>query len=171
MKRGPIIFILLLVSMLVFILGVQYGKKVNIADEALSIFLSITPSLTPSVSLQPDATYDVYRNETCGISFLYPSSLQLRDASSEASLFSSNQSKILTIKCLDQLAPSQKPHENIATSSVELQKFSIVGEELEQKEGTYIKFSQKHPYNGRIITAVIRKSLLPLIEKTFEFIP
>ncbi|KKQ37084.1 MAG: hypothetical protein US54_C0045G0005 [Candidatus Roizmanbacteria bacterium GW2011_GWA2_37_7] len=169
MKRGPIIFILFLLSLLVFILGVQYGKTVNIADEALRILLSITPSPSPAASQQGAHTYKTYSNKLCGISFLYPDSFLLQESSSEASLFTPGKQKNLTASCSDNELPTQSQPNNVATRQVKLQQFSVVGHELKEKNSVFVQFSRKHPYNNQIITITVTEGLLPLIEKTFEF--
>ena len=170
MKRGPILFILILLTTLIFILGVQYGKTVNVADEAFSLLMSITPSAEPPIPTQKDSTYILYTNDICNISFLYPDTLTLKDASTEASLISSSDKNQFTLDCGDELKPSLPPSEKTATRSVQLQQFTMIGENLKDSEGTTIHFSRKHPYNKRTISVTVNENLLPLIEKTFEFV-
>ena len=170
MKRGPILFILILLATLIFILGVQYGKTVNVADEALSLLMSITPSGEPPIPTQKDAAYILYTNTICNISFLYPDTLTLKDASTEAYLVSSDNKNHLTLQCEDDLESFLTPSEKTATQSIQLQQFTIVGENRQDSKGSTIHFSRKHPYSKDIISVTMNENLLPLIEKTFEFV-
>lgn len=170
MKRGPIILILVLVFVLIFILGVQYGKKVNVADEALSLVMSITQTPAPTQSPQTNTTYLIYTDSICSVSFLYPNTLKLKNASTEAALVNSDQINELIITCIEDPTPTQERQENIATRSVELRQFSLVGENVEEVNEVFVRFSKKHPYNNRTVIVTVNENLLPLVEKTFEFV-
>ncbi|PIZ65288.1 hypothetical protein CO051_02560 [Candidatus Roizmanbacteria bacterium CG_4_9_14_0_2_um_filter_39_13] len=169
MKKGPIIFILILLLTLVFILGVQYGKKVNVADEALSLLMSITPNPPAQDPIEKHYAFEMYTNDTCGVSFVYPNSLHLKIASSGASLLSANDTSEITVSCSKELDQSTKMKEKSATQSIELREFSVQGEKIQNDKGEYIQFSHKHPNRNLYITVTASKSILPLIEKTFEF--
>lgn len=107
-KKGPYILITLLVIILIFILGVQYGKRVKIADTAISFLLSITPSPSPQPSQIPVIKYDSYSHKGCRISLLHPSYLQVEKQSSvEAKLSSKDKKQFISIDCSKKLSDTK----------------------------------------------------------------
>lgn len=70
MKKGPIIIIAFLIALVVFIGGMQYGKRVETADKAIAIILSITPP-PYTITIIPHK-YITVKNEDCGLSYLLP---------------------------------------------------------------------------------------------------
>jgi|GEM_PF-6656860 len=170
MKRGPILLILILFTILIFILGVQYGKSVHIADEVFSLLLSSTPTPAHPAQTQEDISYKTYTDDVCNISFLYPSTLALKNASSAASLVSTDNMDQIVVQCDKRDDQLLEPRNNVATRSVQLQQFSVIGKEIQTSDGIQIQFSRKHPYNNRLITITVNENLLPLLEKTLEFV-
>lgn len=99
-KKGPYILIILLVIILIFILGVQYGKRVKIADTAIAILLSVTPSASPKPSKSPITKYSSYSHNGCKVGFLYPSYLKLENESTQEAKFSStDKSQFIKVLC------------------------------------------------------------------------
>ncbi|HRN69652.1 MAG TPA: hypothetical protein PLS49_00575 [Candidatus Woesebacteria bacterium] len=157
-KKGPILLISLLVIILVFIVGMNYGKKVEEADKTIRYVLSLTPSPNPSM-LEPQITYIEYTNETCGFSFLYPSNFILeKEASSEAIL--SSKDKSIQIHCGQEIAINNKK----ATSEALLDN----KDGLLLTDDTELEYRVRNTDNKLIIISVT-KILGPLIEKTFSF--
>ena len=70
MKKGPIIIVALLIAFLLFIGGMQYGKRVETANKAIAIILSITPP-PYTITIIPHK-YITVTNENCGLSYLLP---------------------------------------------------------------------------------------------------
>jgi hypothetical protein len=104
-KKGPYILIALLVIILIFILGVQYGKRVKIADTAISFLLSITPSPSPKPSRIPVVKYNSYSHKGCSISFLHPSYLQVeKESTQEAQLSSKDKNQFIKLNCSKKLS-------------------------------------------------------------------
>jgi len=65
MKKGPIIIVALLIAFLLFIGGMQYGKRVETANKAIAIILSITPP-PYTITIIPHK-YITVTNENCGL--------------------------------------------------------------------------------------------------------
>ena len=70
MKKGPIIIIALLTALVLFIGGMQYGKRVETADKAIAMILSITPP-PYTITIIPHE-YITVKNEDCDLSYLLP---------------------------------------------------------------------------------------------------
>ena len=70
MKKGPIIIIALLIALVLFIGGMQYGKRVETADKAIEMILKITPP-PYTITIIPHEYISV-TNEDCGLSYLLP---------------------------------------------------------------------------------------------------
>lgn len=99
-KKGPYILIVLLVIILIFILGVQYGKRVKVADTAISFLLSITPIPSSKPLKMPITTFTSYTHKGCKTGFLYPSYLKLeKESTQEAKFVSTDKRQFIKIIC------------------------------------------------------------------------
>lgn len=77
MKKGPIIIIALLISLLLFIGGMQYGKRVETADKAIALLLSITPD--PEIITVVPQSYSRISHKECGITYMLPDYAQKQE--------------------------------------------------------------------------------------------
>lgn len=167
-KRGPIIFLITLTIILVFILGIRYGQRVEKTNKAINYFLSLPPTKPPEPTQKP-LEFKEFVNKTCGIKFLYPNNFKLKDSSFSGSLseqsvdqfvFDCNiKSKLLAGLNDPQLASAEvnfkevKKQVKIATILPNWYNFQI-----------YNTLNAKNIYIG------INKSLYPLFEKSLEFV-
>lgn len=167
-KKGPYILILLLVIILIFILGVQYGKRVNVADTAIAILLSITPSPSPKPQQIPITKYDSYSHAECKISFLYPSYLKLdHESSQEAKFISSDKKQFIKIQCPTKL---ENRIENTDSTSITINGIRGTSTKDEMKvnnENISIKIIR---INRTVLPVefILNKELEPLITTSIE---
>lgn len=163
MKKGPLILLGILIVTLFFILGMQFGKRVKTADEALQLLLTIapTPSVFPTISSITNPVEQL-TSSTCGISFLYPAGLEPRATSSDSgALINTKNDKIISFSCgLSTMHPSEE------TTSVKL---SNVGG-IEYTQGDIVVVEIKHPSRGLTLKLQFPTHYRSLIERTFEFI-
>jgi len=141
-KIGPIIFVAGLLVILIFIIGVRYGEKVEKINKKVDFYLSIAP--TKPAPTSPSLEFKTYQHEGCGISFLYPSFFKVeKESSNEATI--KNSKKFVSFNC----------HQKAATEPT--------------VDPQYSSFEKINPKNGKKIVFTVEKSLLPLLEKTLEF--
>lgn len=86
MKIKPYLFLFFLVVVLIFILGVRYGQKIEKNNKMVNYILSITP--TPKPPMPTPVKYKDYKSKKWGIKFTYPAGLEIKeDATAPAILF------------------------------------------------------------------------------------
>lgn len=92
-KKAPWILLLFLLLILIFILGVRYGQKVEQTNEAVSYYLTVTPQAAVSPTSVP-LKFATYKNKFCGIEFTYPNSLSVKETTSSAAFMRNNEKQI-----------------------------------------------------------------------------
>ena len=86
MKLKSYIFIIVLIIILAFILGVRYGQKVEKNNKVVDYILKITPTI-PVPSPTP-IKYINYKSKKWGLRFTFPAGLEVKeDATAPAILF------------------------------------------------------------------------------------
>lgn len=144
MKKKPYIFLFVLFVILFFIIGVRYGQKVEQANKTISSYLSLPP--TKPIEPTRSSEFETYSHKACGISFLHPAWLTKSAETTTSAQFSEKGKVILSLTCDKKSVPppSTKPD---------------------------MTFFQKIDNTGKkTISFTLEKSILPLIEKTIEFI-
>jgi len=166
MKNRSYVMLFFLTVVLFFILGVRYGQRVEQTNKAINYFLSITPTKipTPSVPLE----FKKYILKNCGISFLYPSLLELKSESTGAALLVQKDTSLeigcdKSNKLLDIL---QDP--NVATAEITFKNKSIRTKTTNQ--GNVYIFSFINPVQGKTIYTALSKTIYPLFESTLQFV-
>lgn len=169
-KMGPYFLLGSLFVLLVFILGVKYGKKVEITNKKINFLLSITPSKAP-IPTQP-ISFKTFKNDGCGVQFLYPESFKvLKNSSVEASL-EENDSEILRINCektgelQTKLSSSTQPKEDIKFKN--LTPKAVVDPKDSQKR---LFFQIRNGLSGKQIYIMISRNFFPLFESTLQYLP
>jgi len=140
-KSGPVIFLLILTIILIFILGVRYGQRIEKANKIINYALNLSPTPT----LQPTQIplgFNEYLHKTCGVKFLYPSSLLLEKETTNSAIFSEKNQQLIKLSC------DLKPI--LATNEADL-------------------LQRVNTRNGKTIRIIVGESLRPLIEKSLEF--
>ena len=145
-KNGPAILMGLLVAILIFIVGIRYGQKVertNKTIDKLSIFL--TPTVTPLPPTPLNIKYETYSHIGCGVSFLLPDYLIKSDESSTSAKFNQDNKEVLGLNCdkTVSLTPPASP------------------------EGKLV-FVRRNPRSGKNILFTLISPLLPLLENSLK---
>jgi hypothetical protein len=83
MKSKPYLVLFLLLLILVFILGIRYGQKVEKTNKVINYVLSITP--TAPISPTP-LKYATSESKIWKIKFTYPSFLKVKEDASKSSV-------------------------------------------------------------------------------------
>ncbi len=140
-KKGPTVLLIVLIIILVFILGVRYGQRVEKTNKSVAALLSIPP--TKPQPTQPPVTFKTYSGKACGAQFLYPSTLDLAKESSTSVQLVENELVMLDVNCV--ASPSAVSKDK---------KFAI-------------KFN---PQTGKSVYFSLSEDLLPLFETSVKFI-
>ena len=165
MKIKSYIFLSVLIVVLVFILGVRYGQKVEQTNKVISYLISITPAPTavPTVPLE----FEKYSNKTCGIEFTYPSTVEVKSESTGSALLVGTGGYI-AIDCNrinDMLTVIND--KQTATASVTFKNRPLAVKTAAQGED-YV-FSFYNPQKGKNVYATVDKRLYPLFESSLQF--
>ena len=163
MKKGPLFLLISLLLICIFILGIQYGKRIEIANKAFTFTPTISPS--PKATKESSFTFSPYTHTGCGLSFTRPTSFKATKESSLSATLEYNK-QIISFECpqkqVNQLAKTDK---TTATSSVILNDKKIKA----VQEGENIRFIEDHPYRKTPVIFSIDHNLLPLIESSLKF--
>lgn len=165
-KLIPFAFIALLIIVVIFIVGLQYGRKVAETDKAIHYLLSITPTraITPSPVIS--ITYNTLTgaaSENCGVSFLYPSTMKVVQNSTQSSTLRNSTGETIAFSCNKTASLfNQFDTKKTATASVTFQDDELSA----SKSGSLILFTAKNTKNRQTVQFVVSDSLLPLLEKT-----
>lgn len=158
-KIIPYIFLAFLFAVLLFIIGVRYGQRVEQVNKTISYLVSLPPSPTVAPTTIPLAFSD-YSHQGCKVSFLVPNDLEKTSESSASALFSTHLKKLgIALSC--EKGSYIKNEKEIA---VNLNK-NVRAYEIETKDTT--SYRLYHPITGKVITITVAKSYLPLIQKSF----
>jgi hypothetical protein len=165
-KKGPFVLLGVLFVLLVFIVGVKYGKQVEKADKTISFVLSITPTRPPEPT--KPIGYSTFLNKGCGVQFLYPDTLKVeKNASAEASLVE-GKAEAVQISCAKEnpiQAMLLSPDTKLATQEAKLKTQTI---KTRTQTGT-VYFQIKNPQNGKQVYVAIDSHFYPLFESTLQF--
>lgn len=168
MKKGPFLLLSILVITLIFILGFQYGKRVDTAEEAMKIVLSIMP--TPTVHTASEKTpisFSVFESKTCALSFVYPAALiPVRESSMSAKFEDENGDTAIFFSCDPSLKLEDITNET-ATSTLRLNNTNITA--YKDRQNKTLTLDYPHPNKKGTIRVTFLERYRPLIEKTLEF--
>jgi len=161
-KRSlPYFFLAFLFAILLFILGIRYGQRVELANKTIRYLVSIPPTPTIQPTTMP-LSFSEYEHAGCAISFLVPNILEKTKESSTSALFS-DQKKLLTVA----LSCEKGPFLMLKTErSVSINK-NIRAFETQTKDTVSYRLS--HPITRKVVTLTILKQYLPLIQKSISF--
>lgn len=165
MKIGSTLLVLILSGVLIFILGVNHGKTVKVADEVMQIISTITPVKSQESFESENWTYKEYINTDCGFSFIYVGLMKIQESTSEATLSYADDPTVKLI-CSDKQNNSIKQDANKAIE-IRLQQLNTKG--FPMKDSNNIYFTVKNPFMKKYVTFTVNKQFLPLIEKTLRF--
>lgn len=162
MKLKSWLFLFVLIIIIVFILGVRYGQKVEQTNKVINYLVSLPPTKPPPTAFP--INFKTYQNKVCGIRFLIPSTINIEDQSSDSAKFNENGEKIFQFNC--QKGVKLEEEEKTATPSVTFRNKKVFG----KKDNNKAVFIINNPANGKKIYINTRLSFFPLLEKSLEFI-
>lgn len=163
-KKGPIILLSLLLLILIFVVGVRYGQKVEQTNKVIKAIISIPPSPTPTKP--KPVVYKTYQSKPCNLEFLYPDSLVLKESSTEA-VFAENKTVAIEIGC-EKTPKFFEVYNDTKVASAEVTfKNQKVLAKIPSKD-MYL-FRVNSTIDGRNIFVLVNKTLYPLFEKTLIY--
>ncbi len=169
-RKAPYIFLLVLFIIVVFLVGINYGKQVEKANKAIQFVLSITPSVAATPLPIKPITFNTYKQLTCGVQFLYPDTLEVEKESTNEAVFSSKEDasslQVICEKSNELISIINDP--KIATAEV---KFKTVTLKAREETEDSLTFQIRNPRNGKQIYVRIHKNLYPLFENTLQYLP
>lgn len=168
-KKGPYILLLILAIFLVFVLGVRYGQRVERTNKIINYLISLPPSPSAAPTQSP-LEFKTFASKLCGIKFLYPSNLNVKDSSSSGAFLTNNTSEEIDFTCIydPKGIPSILDDSSIASASLTLKNQKILAKAISSDRYSF-KFTNN--LNLKTIYVTISKSLYPLFEKSLEFTP
>lgn len=160
-KTTPYFFLGFLLLVLLFIVGVRYGQRVERTNKLTSYLVSIVPSATLAPSTAPLA-FKTYKHALCGVQFLLPISFTTVKEGSEGAMLQDAGTIKVSFECQKQPAVTQPT----SSQTISFQKKLIPVKE----SGSFYIFTLRNPNNNLPIELSVEKSLFPLLEKSFEFV-
>ena len=167
-KKGSFILILLLLIVLVFIVGVRYGQRVEMANKAVSLNLSLTPN-GPTTTKAP-LRFTTYINKACGFELLHPSTVNVIKQSTDEAKLSTEGNLAVAVSCGK--APSFASFfedKSVATQEVKFKNQIYQAKSRKTNEQKYISFTIRNPFSGTPVHLVVEEKLFPLIESSLIF--
>lgn len=159
-----IIFLLVLVALVLFLVGINIGRKVEDTNQKIIITPTKIPA-KPTIIPSP-LSYETFIQSDCGTTFLYPKNLKESNISSgSASLLSSLETIKVSCSAKDvtDFNTQKDSYKEQGTITVNNQKITLYS----QKQNTF--FLYKNPYNSKSIVFEVSTNLQSLLLKTVEF--
>ncbi len=169
-KVGPFILFGVLIIILIFAVGVKYGKKVAKTDTVINFLLSITPTKSPDVTKPLE--FKTYKNAGCGVQFLYPAAYKIQTDASEEAVLSENSFEVLHVYCSKaNKIKTMISDPKLATEEVKLknQTLKMRVEKIDNSQS--LIFQTKNPLTTTSIYVSVDKKFYPLFESTLQFNP
>jgi len=160
-KNLPYFFLLFLFIVLVFIVGVRYGQKVEQTNKTISYLLKISPTAMPQPTLPPLA-FITYSHSGCAVSFLVPNLIEKTKESSTSALFSTQSQKLALAVMCEKKPLIQAQNEKMGTLN------GVRTFVVETKDTTSYRFY--NPKNALIVTLTASKDYDSLVQKSFSFL-
>lgn len=161
-KTLPYLFLAFLFAILLFILGVRYGQRVEQVNKTIDYIVKMPPSPTAQPTTQPVA-FTEYSHIGCSLSFLIPNTLEKIKESSNSAVFSGQDKKLDIAFSCEKTPFIQSKSERIINLNRTIRSF-----ETETKDAHSYRFY--HSITGKVVTLTVRKQYLPLIQKSLELI-
>lgn len=166
-RSSPLIILLVLLSVALFLIGVKLGKTIERVDKTY-ISPTIISSLEKISTAPVKLNLSTFISADCGVTFLYPASLERKDISSEeAHLQGDGQSINLTCEktTISQFKTNTKDKKPDQTLQLNNQKISIFDKDDGTKEWTVY-----NTQNAKTLLFESSGNLTSLILKTVEFV-
>jgi len=160
-KALPYLFLLFLIAIILFIIGVRYGQRVEQINKTVTYLISLPPSPTSSPTFAP-LSFSLFHHTGCGVSFLIPTLVEKTTESSSSALFSSAEKKLALAVSCEKTPLIQTKDEKAATINT-LRSF-----ETTTPDATSYRFY--NPNNGMVVTTTASKEYLPLLQSSLSIV-
>ncbi len=163
MNPKSIILLLVIVAVVLFMLGVNLGKQIELVDKT-------HPFVTPTIIIRPTTTpipltFKTFTSKSCGVSFLYPEVLQDNSSSTSAEL--SNNTDVVKVTCdkkaisdFEKMKVNYDKGSDLIVNTVKTSIFDVNKHQI---------FEIANPINGRTILFETSPNLSDLVAKSIEF--
>ncbi len=160
-KSIPYLFLAFLTALLLFILGVRYGQRVEKVNKTISYLISLPPSPTVAPTLPP-LGFSTYTHADCGIAFLLPNLIDKTNESTTSALFSTKEKKLaLALSCEKKPLVQSKEEKIVTVNTLRV---------YETTTPDTTSYRIYNPKNALIITITASKEYLPLLQKSIILI-
>lgn len=169
-KLGPFIFVLGLIGIIIFITGVQYGKHVQTADEAIRIASEFIEAQRAQEKNTPETnslSFVEVSLSGCGVEMILPSSFVLQEESSQSATIADDlEDVVAVISCQTsgaQATPVPSGAQKTITNGVSYTTWTMPDKENWQ-QGTL-----KHPKRAGTIDIKAHERVLPYLQRVMQF--
>lgn len=159
-KTLPYVFLAFLFAVLLFILGVRYGQRIEQVNKTIDYIVKMPPSPTVYPTVKPVA-FSEYSHKGCSLSFLVPNTLEKIKESSNSAVFAGMDKKLEIAFSCEKIPFIQSKSERIINLNKTIRSF-----EKETKDTHSYRFY--HPITGAVVNLTVSKQYLPLIKKGLE---
>src|SRR3989338_7370349 len=163
----PYLLLFFLLSIVLFLAGFRYGRKVEQIDKT---YIPPTKIISPTKPQTSPTPYSIgfrnYNSLPCQVSFLIPDNFKkMTDDNSE---LLSNKIQSIKINCQQKKIRKTMIDYEDATPSAQ---YKLTGQKVNVYEMTKNKslWTVKNPFNQELILFVADNNLIPIIIKTIEF--
>jgi len=152
----PYIFLAFLFAILLFILGIRYGREVEKVNKTVSYVLNLPPSITSAPTAQP-LTFANYVHSGCKTSFLIPNELEKTKEGSTSALFSTRKGSLgVALSCEKKVFVKEEKEIQIMLNK------TIRAYETQTKDTSSYRFY--HVDIAQVVTITVAKQYLPLLQ-------
>lgn len=168
MKCRHFIFLLVLLSLVLFLSGFRLGKKIERLDKTYIPPLSPTTTPKPTPTQRP-LQFNTFLSADCGLKFLYPSFFSEEEsATNEGRLTFQDEQISLTCQKekIEEFNKNKKSLAQEEEATIANQKIII----YQAPQKNHLLFSLFNAKNGKMILFTIPKNLFNLFAETLEFL-
>lgn len=171
-KKGPYILFIILIGLLGFILGVQYGKRLTVVNQVTEKVNSLVKDLQPSPTHQ-EFKYKKIVNKDCSVAFTIPDTLKVNSTKSMSILLTGESpSQYLSLSCQDQGLSAKA--DKYSTKSITLNDKTITAYAYTITQSGHslkvLDFSLPHPTKSKKIHIIIDETLYSLFANSVNYL-
>lgn len=167
MNPKSTILLLILVSIVLFMIGINLGKQIERSDKKYDAMLSITPAPTMASPTNPPLSFKSYMNKGCGVSLVLPKTMVEKTASLSASI--TEGSNLIKLSC-DPKVIQEFTRKKGKTNEKDLQEYIYGGRTI---TGIRVKdrdlFTLVNSTTGKTILFETSQNMTDLVLKSVEF--
>lgn len=165
----PIFFVLILFSICIFIVGVQYGRSVAGEDAVIDYVRKIPPTKAVTPEAAPPLGFKYLESKDCGISFLYPDTFTNKTTNGNKIRLEGN-NQFIAVSCDSPLIEAEV---KVASVSLTLKEATVSAQKgvINNKyTDEQLLFTYIHPETDKEIEVLISEPLYELFSESLEFL-